>query len=163
MRHRRKLLAKHLEEESETRHDLTSMIDLTFLLVLFFVLTSVFVTLKVEPVLLPVALATAAQGPGLTLTINITRTGDGSRDGRIIFNGQPHDPQTLRKALDLEVRIDAARRGPELSPLPTSDASSRLEVLIRADEGVRSEYLRQVFVACQRVGIYRVEIATLKP
>ena len=157
-------------KEHEVRLDMTSMIDLTFLLVFFFVLTSSFTSLNLEDLLLPVALSAEELKPVEevpALIINIKKTADRTRAGAIIFNGEPVDSNQLAKALRLEAQADAARRGMEqpadldLQKRLSLPALSRLEALVRADEGVLGRYLRDVFMACQKAGIYKVKLAAL--
>ncbi|MBI4584636.1 MAG: biopolymer transporter ExbD [Planctomycetes bacterium] len=151
-------------KEHEVALNMTSMIDLTFLLVFFFVLTSAFTSLNLEDVLLPVALSAQEIKPAedvAILIINIKKMNDQTRAGEIHFNGQTHNLNSLIEALRLEVLSDAERRGmepggPGLPPL------SKLEVLVRADEGVTGRYLREVFLACQKAGIYKVKLAALQ-
>ena len=149
----------------EIKVDMTPMIDLTFLLVMFFVLTSAFTSLNLEDVLLPVAFSAADHDKeGRVLIINIKKTKaaekEGTREGMIRFNSETHTTQSLRKALALEVEVDGGRHGYEFSG---KQKMSKLQVLIRADEGVRGVYLRQVFMACQREGIYKLKLSSLQP
>jgi biopolymer transport protein ExbD len=137
------------------------MIDCTFLLVIFFVLTSAFTTLNLEDVLLPVAVATSEQHPeGSTLIVNIIKKNDADRTGKIIFNGSPQTYDSLVRDLRLEVQFDKDKRGAEAGP--GGIELSKLEILVRADEGVKGEYLREVFRACQEVGIWKVKLSALQ-
>ena len=155
---------KQLQKEQGSKADLTPMIDLVFLLVMFFVLTSTFTSLNLEDVLLPMAMASADMGEERVVIINVRKKKDTtSREGEIVFNGQVQDQESLRKELDLEVKVDSSKRGMEPSPVEDGQPLSKLEVLVRADQGVRGEYLRQIFVACQKVGIYKMKLGALQP
>ncbi len=153
---------KHLEKEHEAKMDLTPMIDVTFLLVMFFVLTSNLTTLNLEDVLLPVALEASEGGKEAVLIINIREKNKATREGEIVYNGNPVTPTELQDALRVEVQLDGARRGLEPPPAPGAQGLSKLEVLVRPDEGVRGEYLREVFMACSQVGIYKVKISAIE-
>jgi hypothetical protein len=120
-------------------------------------------TLNLEDVVLPVAIKSDEMGEDLTLIINIPKRNDVTREGEIVFNGQKQTQDSLKEALQLEVTVDEHRRGTEPPPVAGGLPLSKLEVLVRPDEGVRGEYLRQVFVACQQVGIYKVKISSLQP
>ncbi len=151
-------------KEHEVAMNMTSMIDLTFLLVFFFVLTSAFTSLNLEELLLPVALSAQENKnieQSVILIINIQKTNDQTRAGEIHFNGQTQTLNSLIDALRLEVQSDADRRGLEPAG-PGLPALSKLEVLVRADEGVTGRYLREVFLACQKAGIYKVKLGALQ-
>ena len=155
---------KHLEKEHESKADFTPMIDLVLILVMFFVVTSTFTSLNLEDVLLPMANASADMGEERIVIINVREKKDAtSREGEIVYNGEVQTPETLQRELDLEVKVDARKRGMEESPVEGGQPLSKLEVLVRADQGVRGEYLRQIFVACQRVGIYKMKLGALQP
>jgi len=38
-----------------------------------------------------------------------------------------------------------------------------LEILIRYDKHVKSEYLRDIFEQCQKAGVYKLKLATTQP
>lgn len=155
---------KHSTEDQEAKPDLTPMIDLVFLLVMFFVLTSTFTSLNLEEVLLPMATRSADMGEELVVIINVREKNSSTpREGEIVFNGKVQNQASLERELDLEVKVDGNRRGMEPSPVEGGKPLSKLEVLVRADQGVRGEYLRQVFVACQKVGLYKLKLGALQP
>jgi biopolymer transport protein ExbD len=153
---------KHRRPSFETKIDMTSMIDLTFLLVIFFVLTSSFTTLNLEDVTLPVALSAREQEkpPEGVIIINVKKTSDATREGKIVFDGTDQTPESLENALKNEVLVHAEQYGPEIHE---GQRLSKLEVLVRADEGVQSKYIRDVFMACQKQGLYRLKISSLQP
>ena len=155
---------KHLEKEHESKADFTPMIDLVLILVMFFVVTSTFTSLNLEDVLLPMAKESADMGEERVIIINVREKKDTtSREGEIVFNSEVQTQESLRKDLDLEVKVDAQKRGMQPSPVEGGEPLSKLEVLVRADQGVRGEYLRQIFVACQQVGIYKMKLGALQP
>jgi biopolymer transport protein ExbD len=145
--------------EHEVAVDLTPMIDMVFLLVMFFVLTSSFVLL--EDVLLPVALeATESikeEDEGV-LIINVRAKDDAKREGVLVFNGQEVTKAELAEALKLESQFDAQKRGWDDPKLRTS----KLQVLVRADQGVQMRYVRQILTACQEAGIWKVKTSALQ-
>lgn len=148
----------------EVKLDLLPMIDVTFLIVMFFVLTSAFVTLNLEQVLLPTALQAAEYDPTeeKLLIINIKKTDDSTRDGQIIFDAKPRaDTEALKNALKVEADFYKSEHGVEVGPGGVE--LSKLEVLVRADEGVKGKFLRDVFLACQQVGIYKLKLSALQP
>jgi biopolymer transport protein ExbD len=153
---------KHRRPSFETKIDMTSMIDLTFLLVIFFVLTSSFTTLNLEDVTLPVALSAREQEkpPEGVIIINVKKTSDATREGKIVFDGTDQTPESLENALKNEVLVHAEQYGPEIHE---GQRLSKLEVLVRADEGVQSKYIRDLFMACQKQGLYRLKISSLQP
>ena len=160
MRHQK----RHLEENYEEKSDLTPMIDLVFLLVMFFVVTSTFSSINLEQVLLPMASKSADMGEERVIIVNVReKANTTTREGEIVFNAIVQTPATLQKALEIEVQVDANLRGVEPSPVEGGKPLSKVEVLVRADQGVRGEYLRQIFVACQKVGIYKMKLGALQP
>ena len=157
----------------ESKMDMTPLIDCIFQLILFLVLTSQ-ITLQAEDVDLPFALEgrdTAKVREDVPpLIINIVRKTLGTpeeraqRSGEIVYNGLRLDQKKLVAELRKEVLFDAEtghHRGYE--PGPGGKQLSKLSVLVRADKGVRSEYVRTIFMACQEVGIYRVRVSSTHP
>lgn len=162
----------------ESKLDMTPLIDCIFQLILFLVLTSQ-ITIQAEEVELPFALEgkeADKEGQALDevppLLINVVRVKsrpgeEGERLGEIVFNGirLGNSQEKLQKELKREVDYDASPlgRGRGFEPGPGGRPLSKLSVLVRADKGVRSEYIRTIFMACQAVGIYRVRVSTTTP
>lgn len=161
----------------ESKLDMTPLIDCIFQLILFLVLTSQ-ITIQAEEVELPFALegkdpkeeGKVEEVP--PLIVNVVRlptkgSQEGERLGEIVYNGLRfgNSEEKLKKELQKEVDWDASpqgrNRGFEVGPGGRS--LSKLSVLVRADKGVRSEYIRTIFMACQGVGIYRVRVSSTTP
>lgn len=150
-------------KEHEAKVDMTPMIDMVFLLVMFFVLTSSFVLL--EEVQLPVALqATDNQEVKecceTPLLISIILSKDKDRTGDIIFNRETLTPKELVSALQREARYHAEKCGWD-NPKKTPKLS-KMNVRIRADEGLQGQYLRQVFDACQKAGLWKIKLSAMQ-
>ena len=159
---RRRHIHDH-SKEHEAKIDLTPMIDVVFLLVMFFVLTSSFVLL--EEVQLPVALQ-ATDNPDVNdrceapILINITMSKDEDRTGDIKFNRETMTPKELVLALQAEARYHAQKCGwddPNKTP-----KLSKMNVRIRADQGLQGQYLRQVFDSCQKAGLWKIKLSAMQ-
>jgi len=156
----------------ENKVDMTPLIDIIFQLILFLVLTSQ-ITVKMEDVDLPFALEGKEVKPGAEevapLIVNIVRyalaSAEGERAGSIVFDGNKLDKKGLTAELQKEARYDASESGRNRGwePLPGGRRLSKLSVLVRADRGVRAEYLREVWQACMDAGIYKVKMSTVQP
>jgi biopolymer transport protein ExbD len=155
----------------ELKIDMTPLIDCVFLLILFFILTTQ-ITVQIEELDLPFALEgkTPESEGELSLILNIPldrKDESESRRGRIMYDGREVDLPTLKAKLEEEVAVDAAPppygrgRTPELGH--NNVKLSQLEILIRADKEVRSEYLRSIFTVCQQVGIYKIKLSSMQP
>jgi biopolymer transport protein ExbD len=161
----------------ESKLDMTPLIDCIFQLILFLVLTSQ-ITIQAEEVELPFALegkepdkeGKAEEVP--PLIINVVRVKsrpgeEGERLGEIVYSGLRfgNSEEKLKKELKKEVDFDASPlgKGRGFEAGPGGRPLSKLSVLVRADKGVRSEYIRTIFMACQAVGIYRVRVSTTSP
>lgn len=158
----------------ESKMDLTPLIDCIFQLILFLVLTSQ-ITVQAEEVELPFALEGKEQdelgeGERAPLLVNVVldrRKPD--RAGQIVFAGKQFDnnEKALADELLKEVRYDAEPpprglgRGYEIAS--GGNQLSKLIVLVRADRNVRAEYVRTVFMACQKVGIYKIRVSSTTP
>jgi len=165
------------EADFETKMDMTPLIDCVFLLIMFFILTTQ-ITVNLEDLTLPFALEGKPPKPGQTndtmLILNVRRKADSSetdveeRRGEVVFGGKKLTNEELYDALKKEVEVDAAPksdggRGRDYEPGPNGINLSQLEILIRYDRNVRAEYLRQIFEECQKVGIYKLKLATTQP
>lgn len=157
---------RHIHDHSrehEAKVDLTPMIDMVFLLVMFFVLTSSFVLL--EEVTLPVALEATDNEEvkdfcDAPLLINIKMKKDENRTGEIIFNREAVTPKELVVALQREARYHAEKCGWD-DPSKTPKLS-KMNVRIRADEGLQGQYLRQVFDSCQKAGLWKIKLSAMQ-
>jgi biopolymer transport protein ExbD len=158
-------------EFTAVKMDMTPLIDCVFLLILFFVLTTE-ITVNIEDMDLPFALegveakSSASAAP---IIINIKRDakpGD-TRAGRILYNGQDQKLRDLTTALMREAAYDAEApprgRGSGWELGPGGKKLSKLTVIIRADRGVRSQYLRTAFTACAQAAIYKVKVSSMSP
>jgi biopolymer transport protein ExbD len=156
----------------ENKVDMTPLIDIIFQLILFLVLTSQ-ITVQTEDVDLPFALEGKESPPpgaedSTPLIVNVVRyalsSDEGPRSGSIVFEGHKLDKKSLTAKLKQHVRHDASPtgRGRGYEAFGSKDLS-KLSVLVRADKGVRGEYLRAVWQACMDAGIYKVKVSTVQP
>ena len=160
------------DSKVENKVDMTPLIDIIFQLILFLVLTSQ-ITLQTEDVDLPFALEGKEIKPGAEevapLIVNIVRFAiasaeEGARAGSIVFGGNKLDKKALTKELKKEASYDASPTGRGRGWEPMGHLKlSKLSVLVRADKGVRAEYLREVWQACMDAGIYKVKLSTVQP
>ena len=58
----------------------------------------------------------------------------------------------------IEAALDASKNGYD----DATKKTSKLEVVLRADEAVKGHYLRQVFEACAKAGIWKVSLSAMK-
>lgn len=153
-------------EYRSDKMDLTPMIDCVFLLIMFFILTTQ-ITVNIEDVVLPFSLEgkpDREEDADVTMLIlNVRKNRDiGNRVGEIVYKGRILDTKQLREMLQEEAEYDASPegRGREWEPGPNGSKLSQLEILIRYDRSVKSEYLRTIFEQCQKSGIYKLKLAT---
>jgi len=149
------------------------MIDCVFLLIMFFILTTQ-ITVNIEEVTLPFALEGKPEKRNNTDTVmlimNVRQSQSpeaAARAGEIVYRGKVLNTKTLRAMLDEEVAYDAALpprgRGRAKEVGPNNVQLSQLEILIRYDKHVKSEYLRNIFEQCQKAGVYKLKLATTQP
>ena len=160
---------KRSDDNFETKMEMTPMIDCVFLLIMFFILTTQ-ITVNIEDVVLPFSRegkqdAEKDTGEVTLLILNVRKNRDGERDqrlGEIVFKGKTYDPKQLLQMLKDEAEYDASPqgRGRDWEPGPNGSKLSQLEILIRYDRSVKSEYLRTIFEQCQKAGIYKLKLAT---
>ena len=148
--------------------DMTPMIDCVFLLIMFFILTTQ-ITVNIEDVVLPFSKEgkpeTGEETGEIMLILNVRKNRDGERDqrlGEIVYKGKVFDTKQLLQMLKAEADYDASPegRGRDWEPGPNGIKLSQLEILIRYDRSVKSEYLRTIFEQCQKAGIYKLKLAT---
>ena len=160
---------KRSDDNFETKMEMTPMIDCVFLLIMFFILTTQ-ITVNIEDVVLPFSRegkqdAEKDTGEVTLLILNVRKNRDGERDqrlGEIVFKGKVYDTKQLLQMLKDEAEYDASPqgRGRDWEPGPNGSKLSQLEILIRYDRSVKSEYLRTIFEQCQKAGIYKLKLAT---
>lgn len=160
---------KRSDDNFEVKMEMTPMIDCVFLLIMFFILTTQ-ITVNIEDVVLPFSREgkqdTEEETGDVTLLIlNVRKNRDGERDqrlGEIVFKGRTYDTKQLLQMLKDEAEYDASPqgRGRDWEPGPNGSKLSQLEILIRYDRSVKSEYLRTIFEQCQKAGIYKLKLAT---
>jgi biopolymer transport protein ExbD len=164
---------KSSDRNFDTKMDLTPMIDCVFLLIMFFILTTQ-ITVNIEEVTLPFALEGKPEKRNNTDTVmlimNVRQSQSpeaAARAGEIVYRGKVLNTKTLRAMLDEEVAYDAALpprgRGRAKEVGPNNVQLSQLEILIRYDKHVKSEYLRNIFEQCQKAGVYKLKLATTQP
>lgn len=169
-------LKAHEPEECDV--DMTPLIDCVFLLILFFILTTK-ITVQIEEVDLPIALEGEQQetsNPDVVQPLIISVIRDlqgiardrGERAGLLRFDGETVTEKQLTEKLTREANYDrepppkGRGRGFETSPVG-GQRLSKLAVLVRADKDVRAEFIRHVFQACARAGIYKVKVSSVEP
>jgi biopolymer transport protein ExbD len=159
---------KRSDENFETKMEMTPMIDCVFLLIMFFILTTQ-ITVNIEDVVLPVSREgkqDEEKDTGETMLIlNVRKNRDGERDqrlGEIVYKGKVYDTKQLLQMLKAEAEYDASPegRGRAWEEGPNGVKLSQMEILIRYDRSVKSEYLRTIFEQCQKAGIYKLKLAT---
>ena len=160
---------KRSDDNFETKMEMTPMIDCVFLLIMFFILTTQ-ITVNIEDVVLPFSREGKQDteedtGDVTLLILNVRKNRDGERDqrlGEIVFKGKIYDTKQLLQMLKDEAEYDASPqgRGRDWEPGPNGSKLSQLEILIRYDRSVKSEYLRTIFEQCQKAGIYKLKLAT---
>ncbi len=167
---------KH-EHSFEMKMEMTPLIDCVFLLIMFFILTTQ-ITVNIEELTLPFSIEGKPKKPSevdenVMLILNVPAAdmeklkNTADRKGKIMYKGKELTPQELHKELKKEVDYDKAPqplgrgRPPEIGP--NNVELSQLEVLIRYDRNVQAEHLREIFQECQKVGIYKLKIATMPP
>lgn len=164
---------KSSDHDFDMKMDLTPMIDCVFLLIMFFILTTQ-ITVNIEEVTLPFALEGKPEKRNNTDTVmlimNVRQSQSpeaAARAGEIVYRGKVLNTKTLRAMLDEEVAYDAALpprgRGRAKEVGPNNVQLSQLEILIRYDKHVKSEYLRDIFEQCQKAGVYKLKLATTQP
>jgi hypothetical protein len=160
----------------ESKMDMTPLIDCIFQLILFLVLTSQ-INVQLEEVDLPFALegkeADKVKEEVAPIIINVKRVKAdtpaqvGERKGDILYQGIRfgNDGKKLAQELRREVAFDAGPQGRNrgMEAGPGGRPLSKLSVLVRADKGVRGEYLRTIFLACQEAAIYRIRFSSTTP
>src|SRR5271170_7639884 len=126
-------------EEAEAMSDInvTPLVDVMLVLLIIFI-----ITIRVIIQQIPVELPKATNLPTQTRPENITIAVD--KQGDIYWNTQP-----LKGTEDLKARLRAIARE---EPQP--------EVHIRGDADVRYQFVGQVLVATQRIGIRKVAFIT---
>ncbi len=167
---------KH-EHSFEMKMEMTPLIDCVFLLIMFFILTTQ-ITVNIEDLTLPFSIEGKPKKPSevdedVMLIINVPKAKEedlrdtNDRKGRIMYKGKELTPPKLGAILKKEVDYDKAPpplgrgRLPEIGP--NNVELSQLEVLIRYDWAVQAEHLREIFQECQKVGIYKLKLATQPP
>jgi biopolymer transport protein ExbD len=156
-------------ESSDVKMDMTPMIDCVFLLILFFLLTTE-MTVQVEEVDLPYALEAredkekgADDAPILINVVRDRKNAANNRAGKIIYNSETQTLEKLTRALQLEADHHA-KPPPHGKGNGWEDGQfSKLRVIIRADRGVESQYLRTVFTACAKAKIYKLKVSGVQP
>ena len=161
------MVGKHLKMVAEEASvNLTPMIDIVFLLIIFFMLVTELTNLALEQVILPIA-AHAKENPGKEgeVVVNIKQGENQASDpgaGVIVIAGQliKGEGQGLNRGLVDTLRLEAETYG-KWTPNDQhpSGKNSELEVLVRSDRQVRSEYFLALMWACNDIGIYKVHVA----
>jgi biopolymer transport protein ExbD len=135
--------------------NLTPLIDVTFQLIIFFMLVAELTNLSLADVCLPRA-SEAEEGGAGAVVFNIVPSGDAAsvKIGQREFRGQGHAlVEQLKQHLLLE-----AEKLDRWTPAGDGSRMSELEVLIRSDRGLPSEYVLWILEACSDLGIYRINV-----
>ena len=125
------------EAEAMTDINVTPLVDVMLVLLIIFI-----ITIRVIIQQVPVQLPKATNLPTQTKPENITIAID--KDGDIFWNTQP-----LKGTEDLKAHLRSIAR---VDPQP--------EVHIRGDANVRYQFVGQVLVATQQIGIRKVAFIT---
>jgi biopolymer transport protein ExbD len=127
------------EDEAQAMSDInvTPLVDVMLVLLIIFI-----ITIRVIIQQVPVELPKATNLPTQTRPENITIAVD--KDGDIFWNTQP-----LKGTEDLKAHLRSIAR---VDPQP--------EVHIRGDSNVRYQFVGQVLVATQQIGIRKVAFIT---
>lgn len=138
---------------------LTPLIDVTFQLVIFFMLVTELTNLSLADVRLPTASEAGEGGTG-PVVINIVPTGDGAylRIGTDEYHGQGQD---LVEQLKQRLLLEAETYG-LWTAVGDDSRMSELEVVVRSDRELPSEYFLYVMAACNDVWIYRIDAGAKK-
>ncbi|MDR2166165.1 MAG: biopolymer transporter ExbD [Zoogloeaceae bacterium] len=132
-------IGQSAEEEAISAINTTPLVDVMLVLLIIFL-----ITIPVATHVVPVALPREINQPQETKPENINITV--ARDGRVFWNQEALDNETLR---------DRLRQAATSKPQP--------EVQIRGDEAAQYEHVGRVVLACQRSGILKIGFITEPP
>ena len=160
------MAGKHSKMVTEEGHvNLTPMIDVVFQLIIFFMLVTELTNLALEQVVLPIA-AYAKENPGKEgeVVVNIKQDPNAQNpsDGILVIAGatMKGTGQELVRNLTARLQLEAeAYNKWEPNEQHPRGRNSLLEVKVRSDRQVRSEYFLALMWACNDVGIYKVHVA----
>lgn len=152
---------KYVKQDASVEMDMTPMIDIVFLLIIFFMVVTELSNLDIEEVVLPVAPLAEAQEAkaGVTeIKINVVISDPTTGKGEIKISGDLYTREELVKKLIFETQVLNIW---EPNPKDATRKESALEILVRADQGVNSEYIHWIYDACKKAKVYKVRLAAL--
>lgn len=152
---------KYVKQDAAVEQDMTPMIDIVFLLIIFFMVVTEMSNLDIEELVLPLATQAKDQEkkPGTReIKINVVLEDSNLGTGKIKISGDEYDAKELKRKLRLEVEVYGQM---EKNPKNPDQEDSLLEVLVRADQGVNSKYIHQIYAACKEAKIFKVRLAAL--
>jgi len=158
-------------EEDISKMNMTPMIDIVFQLLIFFLLTNELTALNVEKVVLTPAehlTLTKDQTPtDRVVTINVVLDSDKPDNrGIVVIAGKrfvSDDGAMNLQGLKDHLLLEREKYNVEEdNPSDPSVKLTALQVLVRADWNVRSEYLHHIYEACRTAGIYKVNVAAVR-
>jgi biopolymer transport protein ExbD len=167
-----------VDETPEAEIDMTPMIDIVFLLIIFFMVVSDIAALDMEELTLPFAdRATKPaenldpiENPPLTINVPVGKSVDKEEfadntvkiSGRAYFIGKG-DPLAGMMRLEEFLKIEAEAAAREDPPADNPGLrSSKLRVLVRADQDTQFKNVQAVFDACQKNSIYKTVLGANK-
>ncbi|MBN1419789.1 MAG: biopolymer transporter ExbD [Planctomycetes bacterium] len=158
-------------DEDVSKLNMTPMIDIVFQLLIFFLLTNELTALNAEKVVLTPAdhliLEKEQNATDRVVTVNVVLDSNSTDNrGAVVIAGKhfvtPEGGMDLQSLKDYLILEREKYNVEEPNPSDPSVKLTALQVLVRADQNVRSEYLHHIYEACRTAGIYKVNVAAVR-
>ncbi len=149
-------MARKREEGTETKLDLTPMIDVTFLMIIFFIIVSDMTQQDLAELKLPVAeQAVDDEMKEGRMIVNIL---GGDAAGTIVIKRIPYgslDEPTAVQALRDYLALEVSKEDRE------EDGTSPRPLLVRCDQHTEFKHVQKIMRICGEAGIriYKIELA----